>query len=367
MLSQLMMLFGFFSLILVMVYWVNQAVVLFDQLIADGQSATVFLEFTALTLPNVIRVVLPISAFIAAVYATNRLSSESELVVMQATGFSGFRLARPVLYFGLIVAALLSVLSHFLEPMASRQLEERRTEIAQNVSAGLLSEGEFLHPATGITFYIREITPVSELLDIFLTDTREENIELTYSARRAFLANTDAGPKLLMFDGLAMNLDRSTQRLFTTRFEEFAFDISGLVDIENLGPPQPSALTTFEILSLDITALETVGTSRSDVNFIVMDRIAQPLLAVVTPLVGFACLLLGGFSRFGIWRQIILAIAMLVVIKAADNSASDIAISNPGLEVVMLLPSVMGVTIATALLWLSAHPTLFSRRRRTAQ
>ena len=33
-LSQLMVVFGFFSLVLVMVYWINRAVVLFDRLIA---------------------------------------------------------------------------------------------------------------------------------------------------------------------------------------------------------------------------------------------------------------------------------------------------------------------------------------------
>ena len=110
-LSQLMVFFGFFALVLVMVYWVNQAVRLFEFLIADGQSAAVFLEFTALTLPNVIRAVLPIAAFVASVYTTNRLSSESELVVVQSMGFSGFRLARPVLAFGIIVAILTSVLT----------------------------------------------------------------------------------------------------------------------------------------------------------------------------------------------------------------------------------------------------------------
>ena len=62
-LSQLLMLFGFFALVLVLVYWVNRAVVLFDQLIANGQSAAVFLEITILTLPNVIRIDLPIAAF----------------------------------------------------------------------------------------------------------------------------------------------------------------------------------------------------------------------------------------------------------------------------------------------------------------
>ena len=54
MLSQLFVLFGFFSLVLVSVYWINRAVILFDRLIADGQPASVFIEFTALSLPNVI-------------------------------------------------------------------------------------------------------------------------------------------------------------------------------------------------------------------------------------------------------------------------------------------------------------------------
>ena len=48
-LSQLLALFGFFSLVLVAVYWVNRAVGLFEQLIGDGQSALVCLEFSVLT------------------------------------------------------------------------------------------------------------------------------------------------------------------------------------------------------------------------------------------------------------------------------------------------------------------------------
>ena len=63
MLSQLMVLFGFFSLILVLIYWINRAVVLFDQLIADGQSFNVFLEFSALSLPSVIQLAMPLAGF----------------------------------------------------------------------------------------------------------------------------------------------------------------------------------------------------------------------------------------------------------------------------------------------------------------
>ena len=83
-LQQLMLVFGFFSFVLVMIYWINSAVRLFDRLIADGQSAAVFLEFTALSLPSVIVLALPLAAFTASVYSTNRLSQDSELVVKYA-------------------------------------------------------------------------------------------------------------------------------------------------------------------------------------------------------------------------------------------------------------------------------------------
>ena len=144
MLSQLMTLFGFFALVLVMVYWINRAVILFDQLIADGQSAGVFLEFTALSLPQVIAIVLPLAAFAAALYVTNRMRAEAELTVVQATGFSPFRLARPVLVFGLLVAGLMAVLVHVLAPAATGRLKSREAEIAGTTTARLLREGAFM-------------------------------------------------------------------------------------------------------------------------------------------------------------------------------------------------------------------------------
>ena len=87
-LTRLVALFGFFALVLVLIYWVNRAVRLFDRLIADGQSAIVFLEFTALTLPWMISVISPIAGFAAVVYVINRLTSNGELVVLQTAGLS---------------------------------------------------------------------------------------------------------------------------------------------------------------------------------------------------------------------------------------------------------------------------------------
>ena len=228
-LSQLLAVFGFFALVMVAVYWVNRAVRLFDQLIGDGQSALVFLEFSMLTLPNVIRLVLPMAAFAASVYVANRLTQESELVVMQATGFSPFRMARPVLVFGVLVAGMMLILMHVLVPASRAALAERTAEISQNVTARFLTEGQFTHPAPGLTLYIREIAPSGELLDMFLADERDGDRRVTYSARKALFARTETGPKLLMFDGMAQTAEGAPARLSLTRFGDFTYDFSGLI------------------------------------------------------------------------------------------------------------------------------------------
>jgi lipopolysaccharide export system permease protein len=362
MLSQLMVLFGFFSLVLVMVYWINRAVVLFDQLIADGQSAAVFLEFTALSLPAVIRLALPLSAFAAAVYVTNRMTSESEMVVVQATGYSAFRLARPVVYFGLIVVLLMSVLMHVLVPKSLLQLDVRTSEIAQNVTARLLTEGKFIEPTDGITFYIREITPAGELRDIFLSDVRDPESHVTYTAAQAFLVRTDGDAQLVMIDGLAQTLRTSDQRLFTTAFEDFAYNIGAFMQITPDAGRNAAQVGTPELLSASPALQAETGQTAAYLRARAHDRFSQSVLGLVAALLGFAALMVGSFSRFGVWRQIVFAIFLIIVIKAVETVGLTMARREEALWFMAYLPSIVGVIIVWFLLFTATRPYLFKRR-----
>jgi lipopolysaccharide export system permease protein len=355
-LSQLLAVFGFFSLLLVSVYWINSAVGLFDQLIGDGESALVFVEFSLLTLPNVIRLVLPVSAFAAAVFVANRLTGDSELVVMQATGFSSFRLARPVLYFGLFVALMLSVLTHVLVPASRTVLVERSAEIQDNVTARFLRDGQFMHPAKGVTLYIRQITQNGELRDLFLSDDRTPDRTVTYTARRALLARGDQGPKLLMFNGMTQTLTHSTARLSVTRFADVPYDIGAM-----LSPGAALGRLVEQVRTRDLVApsealmLET-GATRATLLEEGHSRIAQPFLAVGAALIGFATLLLGAFSRFGLWRQIVLAIGLLIVLQLIYTQGTGLAVRSAAAWPAVYAAPMMGVIIGVGLLWWSQRP-----------
>jgi len=321
-LIQLLAVFGFFALVLVSVYWINRAVILFDQLIADGQTALVFLEFSLLSLPNVIRVVLPVAAFAASVYVANRLMQDSEMVVMQATGFSAFRLARPVIGFGVLVMAALLVLSHVLVPASRDAMNARYAEIRQNVSARFLTEGQFTHPAPGLTLYIREIAPSGALLNLFLTDARDAAQSVTYSADKAFFARTESGPKLLMFNGMVQQVAGPARRLSLTRFTDFTYDLGGFIPDAAPKNRDIDALSTAELLAADPAVAAEVGAKPAALRYDGHFRFTHPLTAVGTALIGFAALLMGTFSRFGLWRQIVIAVMLLVLVQAVSSVAT---------------------------------------------
>jgi len=361
-LSQLIVYFGFFSLVLVLVYWINQAVRLFDQLIANGNSALVFLEFSALTLPNVIAQVLPISAFAAAIYCANRLASESELVVVQSTGFSPYRLTRPVLVFGILVGLMLSVLTNYLVPASLTQLAERQAEIESNSTARFLREGAFFHPADGITFYIREISPDGTMSSMFLSDSRNAANQVTYTARQAVLVRGDDGPKLIMLDGMAQSLRLADQSMSTTRFSEFVFDIGPLLSSPGSGRRRANQMATVDLLWPSEQTLEQTRRKPATLMQIGHQRIAVTIKTAALAMIGFSTLLIGGFSRFGLWRQIFGAVVIFLLLNTLDNFAADIARRSVSSWPVMYLPSLVGFTIAAILLWVSARPALFSRR-----
>ena len=368
MLSQLMVLFGFFALVLVSIYWINRAVKLFDRLIGDGQTAMVFAEFTALTLPSVIRVVLPIAGFAATLYVTNRLSTESELTVMQATGFSPWRLARPVLYFGLIVGIMVAMLANVLVPASLKQLQLRETEISQNVTARLLTEGTFLHPTDGVTFYIREIAPDGRMNDVFLSDRRNPNESVTHTAASAYLIRTETGPALVMIDGLTQRLSRPELQLNTTHFADLSYSISGMISAEDRTSAHLRHFNTYEMLTTPVHIQVRTGVNTGVFAEAMHTRFTQPLFALAAVLLGFASLLSGGFSRFGVWRQIVIALILLILIKALESVVTEPVLSNSSLWPLLYLPALLGLAIAIALLARSAGqlPSLSAWGRRKA-
>ncbi|WP_081536000.1 LPS export ABC transporter permease LptF [Rhodovulum sp. P5] len=366
-LGQLILLFGFFGLVLMSIYWINRGVVLFDRLISDGQSAFVFMEFVALTLPNVTRLVLPIAAFAATLYAVNRMNRESELVVMQAAGCSPWRLARPILMFGCLVALIMAVLTHFVVPASRAQLKLREDEISQNISGRLLVAGQFLHPIDGITIFIRKIEAGGEIHDLYLSDLRTEpGTNTAYTAKRAFLTRDEAGPALVMFDGMAQSLNEADQRLSLISFENFVFHLGNLIETRGQRTLPIETLSTATLLKADPKVIRRVGESRAAFLYEGHARTAQPLLAVAGALIGYGALMLGAYSRFGLGRQVGVAIVLLLALQLLDNTGGELARRDAHLWPLTYMAPLAGMAVGALLIFAATRRWARPSERRGA-
>jgi lipopolysaccharide export system permease protein len=121
-------------------------------------------------------------------------------------------------------------------------------------------------------------------------------------------------------------------------------------------------VTTGELLTASPALLEatraTVGTALYEAH----GRITHTLLSVVAPLLGFATLLLGGFSRFGIWRRVVGAVALLILVQSVGLATAQIPIARPELWPLYYLPFALGLVLVAALLTIAARPALFRRQ-----
>ena len=364
MLSQLLVLFGFFSLVLVAVFWINRAVVLFDRLIGDGQTAIVFLEFTALGLPKLITTVVPIATFAGAVYVTNRLSNESELTVMQATGSGPWRLAKPVFIYGVLTALMMSVLAHILVPTAQAQLSEREAEISRNVTARLLTEGTFLTPTDGVTFYTREIAEDGVLRDVFLSDSRDPSLHVMYTATQAYLVRKGDITTLIMVDGLAQRLTTTGNRLSTAKFQDFSFDITSLLSKDHVTSQSIRNMTSFALVGSWSKISADTGASHGAIAEELHSRFAQSLFCIIAAMVGYSTLLLGGFSRFGVWREVVIAFFLLIFIDGLRSTFVEPVLSNASMWPLIYIPTAIGGSISVIMLTHAATPNWWRRKVR---
>ncbi|MFM2354342.1 MAG: hypothetical protein RLZZ528_78, partial [Pseudomonadota bacterium] len=95
--------------------------------------------------------------------------------------------------------------------------------------------------------------------------------------------------------------------------------------------------------------------NRAPVVSEVHERFSRSLLPIAASLIGFAALLQGGFSRFGLTRQILLAVAMLAVVQLLTNLTAGSMQKDADLWPLAYLPGLAGFALAAALLWASTR------------
>src|SRR5580692_8986577 len=87
------------------VIWITQALRAIDLMTSQGQTILTFLGITSMAIPVLVLIIAPM---IAVSHTLTKLSTDSEIIVMNAAGLSPLRLFLPFLYATVAVAILVA-------------------------------------------------------------------------------------------------------------------------------------------------------------------------------------------------------------------------------------------------------------------
>jgi lipopolysaccharide export system permease protein len=209
------------------IVWISLALRELNVVTGQGQSALTLIKMTTLGLPSFVAVITPFALLITAIHTLNRLNSDSEIIVLTASG--------------LIVVGFISFVNHYAMPWSLRLLRDIVVEVRTDLLTQVIQPGRFSSPEAGLTFHIRERAADGTLRGLVMHDLRDEKQAQSYLADKGVLVKDDSGAYLFMMDGhILRRAGGITVPTQIIAFDKYAVDLDRLEE-RSSGPPDLKA------------------------------------------------------------------------------------------------------------------------------
>ena len=313
----------FVTAILCFAIWLTQSLRLIDLIVNRGLPLSMFGYLAVLLLPRFLAIVLPIAVFCATLFTYNRLSSDSELVVLRSAGLSQLSIAKP----GLLAAALASVVMIFLNmyllPASYREFKDLQFAIRHDYSSILLQEGVFNTLGEKVTVFVRERNTLGELRGILVHDNRNPEQQVTMMAEQGAIVQSEQGPRVILVNGNRQHVDRDKGELSLLYFDQYVVEIVASQGPGYLRFRDPRERYLHELLNPGDSDGE-----RHHRNKLIAEghnRITSLILPFTYSAIGLALLMAAPFNRRGQIRITILAVLAVSLIAVGHISVHNLA------------------------------------------
>jgi lipopolysaccharide export system permease protein len=322
--------FGAFLLILISltaVIWLTHALREIDLMTNQRQTILTFIGITGLLIPMLVLVIAPLALVVAVGHTLNRLNTDSEIVVMNASGMSPWRIFRPFLTTTLLVSLLVLGVSAYVAPAGLRELRDWATKVKADFVVNIVQPGRFINIERGLTLHIRERRGDGQLLGIFIDDRRDPNERATSLAEYGEIVETGRGTFLVLINGSVQRVESGRADPTIVKFERYAFDLSRFA-----GGPQLGALGVRERNLWDVafpdpndpTYKQIPTHFRAELH----DRIAAPIYPIAFTVLCFAILGAPRTSRQSREVSIVITIAAIGGLRLIGFACNVIAAQN---------------------------------------
>ncbi len=221
-LRQLLMVFVMLLLVLTGLAWMVQIMSMMKFLLNYGIQLTNFLGLTMLMVPFIVSIIVPFVTFIAIIFVYNKMISDNEITVMAASTLSPRQLARPALILAAVMAAAHFALNMWVVPASQARFYDTQWNLRYELAHMKLQESAFTEMSDGLVVYVDKVSG-HDLSQVMLSDTRDENNQITIFAEKGKLVSTARGLSIVMTNGSLMASGGATT---VGTFESFDMDLN---------------------------------------------------------------------------------------------------------------------------------------------
>lgn len=307
--------------------WVTQALRSIDLLTNRGQSIFVFVGITGLVIPLLVLVLTPIALFIAIAHTLNKLSTDSEIIVMNSAGMSPWALFRTFVPVIVLASLLVAAVATYFAPKGTRLLKEWLTQVNADVVTHIVQPGRFVSIVNGVTIHIAAREPNGQLRGVFLDDRRNPNEHVTIIADRGDLVENQ-GTFLVLQNGSVQREEPDKRDPTMVAFDRYAVDLAQFARTISAATYSARDRYLWELVSAD--PKERTGADRgNEYRAELLDRLIAPFYPAAFAVIAFAYL--GGprTTRENRAASLAAAIAAIFAVRLIGFASTVIGANHP--------------------------------------
>ncbi|MGH6892865.1 MAG: LptF/LptG family permease, partial [Dongiaceae bacterium] len=275
--------------------------------------------------PHYLGIAIPAAFFVGILYATLRMSNDSELDVMRASGLSLRRLVAPMLVMAVVLTVASAIILGFMQPYtryAYRALVYLVTETSWNSA---IERGAFFSGFGGKTILIGDIADGGRSLSkIFIQETDDNGNNIALSAQTGELTNDprNFSLTLILRDGIRVEskADGTGGKALEFSESKLPLEVVAPEPFRNRGDRE-SELTFWELVRAYTERWPSIG--RDDVLAELNYRIVRTLTVLFLPLLAIPMGLTSRRQPTSI--RIVAGIAILIIYYQILQFGKDMA------------------------------------------
>ena len=312
------------------VVWVALALRQLNVVTSQGQDVWMLVRMTTLALPNLMAIIAPFSLLIAAIHTLNRLNSDSELIVLTASGATIWSTAKPLLLLSMLVALGVGFVNHLGMPWSMRLLRDYIVQVRTNILTQVIQPGQFSSPEDNLTFHIRERALNGELLGLIVHDTRDKAQSQSYLAERGIIVKREPSNYLIMTDGHIVRRTDKDEPAQIVAFDKYAVDLDRFekkLDEDN-DDLKPRERYLSELLHPEASSqgyIKSPGKFRAELH----ERSSNPLYPIAFVLIALAAVGQAHSTRQSRVRQIAIAFVAAAGLRLGGLALNNVVVLNP--------------------------------------